>query len=106
MLFRSIVPTPLILDVTLQLSVIPTVPYAVGEQYRAQAQSSIITYLNTMDLGASVYPDRLINQALNISSDIIDAVITGLRVNGVDVPVDVVTATTYQRLVAGSVTVN
>ena len=99
-------PTPVILDVTVRISVVQRNSSALGiDQIRHIAQTNIINYINSLNLGESLYPDDIDRIILNVSDNIVDMSITEMYTEGNLVPVDTVTVGSMQRLIAGRVVV-
>ena len=72
---------------------------------RQLASSVLQQYLNTLDVGESLYMDRLENVVLNVSAKIADVAVTSLAVNGVYRTPDAVSVDTYTRIIAGRIEV-
>ena len=99
-------PTPLTVDITMSLAFAYGVTTSAMASDRQSAIGAIQQYINTYALGETFYPTRLIDTVMNISTDIIDATVTGLRVSGLAVPVGPVQPDAYEQVVAGSIVVS
>ena len=98
-----LVATPLVVDITLRLALVPGTSNPT--QLQQSAQQLVADMLNSMSLGASIYPYQLTSQVITSSSSIIDAVITSMAVNGVSQAVDTITPDVNERIVSGRITV-
>lgn len=99
-------PSPVIVDITVKIAVVQRNASSLSvDQIRQIAQTNIINYLNTLDLGETLYPDDIDRIVLSVSDNIVDMTITDLTVDGEMVPVDIVTAGEMQRILAGRITV-
>lgn len=99
-------PTPVIVDISVRIAVVQrNASELSADQLRQLSQTNIINYLNTLDLGESLYPDDIDRIVLNVSDNIVDMTITDMTIDGEPMPVDVVMVGEMQRIIAGRITV-
>jgi uncharacterized phage protein gp47/JayE len=98
-------PSITVIDVQVRVGFAEGVAQSTRTSERDAAIQAARTYLNTLDLGETFYPDRLEHAVMDASAGFVDVAVVNLRVNGVSRDPDIVTADEYTRIIAGRVEV-
>jgi len=98
-------PTTKTVDLTFRTAFQPSTPTADRSTYRQLAASQVQVYIDSLSVGDTFYLDRAEYEVLNVSQNIIDVSTSSMSLNGKSTTPDMITTTTYERVIAGRIEV-